>query len=112
MRASIDPTIMTDDREANLAEITNRIRALLVGEGTRQGEAQASRDEVVKRSIQRLTVLANHVFGDEAKARIWLTQPQPDFQGRSILQLAEHESTATQIEEALHKIDEQYLFSN
>jgi len=108
---------MESDREANLAEIVNKIRVLLTGddppvsEPTSESAIPTENDALVSARVQRLTVLAHQVFGDEAKARAWLTEPQPHFRGKSILQLASHEVVARQIEEALRRIDEERIFS-
>ncbi len=103
---------MASDREANLAEIVGKIRVLLTGDGPSvDGAMKATEDALVSERLQRLTVLAQQVFGDEAKARAWLTEPQPNFHGKSILQLASHEVVARQIEEALRRIDEERIFS-
>ena len=101
---------MTREQDANLAEIVDKIRILLTGDNSPASEPASAVDGLVSTRIQRLSVLAQQVFGDEAKAQIWLNEPQPHFGGKSILQLASREDVVRQIEEALRRIDEERIF--
>lgn len=103
---------MAREQDANLAEIIDKIRILLTGDNSSASEPASVVDDLLSARIQRLTVLAQQVFGDEAKAQaqVWLTEPQPHFRGKSILQLASRGDVARQIEEALRRIDEERIF--
>ncbi|CAA7622413.1 conserved hypothetical protein [Candidatus Terasakiella magnetica] len=103
-------TEMAREQDANLAEIIDKIRILLTGDNSSASEPASVVDDLLSARIQRLTVLAQQVFGDEAKAQVWLTEPQPHFRGKSILQLASRGDVASQIEEALRRIDEERIF--
>ncbi len=107
------------DREAKLAEIVAKIRQILVGDDP-QDIAEATPPEPKKPVVtgisvgraHRLTLLANHVFGDEDKACTWLTEPQERFGGNSLMQLAENPAVADHIEEALRRIHEEQIFKD
>jgi hypothetical protein len=105
------------DREAKLAEIVAKIRQILVGDDPQDiVEAVAPKPpQPVLTGISvgrahRLTLLANHVFGDEDNACVWLTEPQERFGGKSLMQLAENSAVADHIEEALRRIHEEQIF--
>jgi hypothetical protein len=105
------------DREAKLAEIVAKIRHILVGDAPQETVKAVAPEppQPVLTGISvgrahRLTLLANHVFGDEDKACIWLTEPQEKFGGKSVLQLAENPAVADHIEEALRRIHEEQIF--
>ncbi|KIL96661.1 hypothetical protein A6A04_20805 [Paramagnetospirillum marisnigri] len=107
------------DREAKLAEIVAKIRQILVGDDPR-GIVETVTPEPPQPVLtgisvgraHRLTLLANHVFGDEDKACIWLTEPQERFGGKSLMQLAENPAVADHIEEALRRIHEEQIFKD
>ncbi|ARJ64580.1 conserved protein of unknown function [Magnetospirillum sp. XM-1] len=107
------------DREAKLAEIVAKIRQILVGDDP-QGIVETVTPEPPQPVLtgisvgraHRLTLLANHVFGDEDKACIWLTEPQERFGGKSLMQLAENPAVADHIEEALRRIHEEQIFKD
>ena len=103
-------TEMAREQDANLAEIIDKIRILLTGDNSSASDSASVVDDLLSARIQRLTVLAHQVFGDEVKAQVWLTEPQPHFRGKSILQLASRGDVARQIEEALRRIDEERIF--
>lgn len=107
------------DREAKLAEIVTKIRHILVGDDPQNivGEMAPESPQPVVSGISvgrahRLTLLANHVFGDEDKSCIWLTEPQERFGGKSLMQLAENPAVADHIEEALRRIHEEQIFKD
>jgi Protein of unknown function (DUF2384) len=115
-------TVMVDsetDREAKLAEIVAKIRHILVGdapqdivEAVEPVPPQPVLTGINVGRAHRLTLLANHVFGDEDKACIWLTEPQERFGGKSLMQLAENPEVADHIEEALRRIHEEQIFKD
>ena len=107
------------DREAKLAEIVAKIRQILVGDDP-QGIVETVTPEPPQPVLtgisvgraHRLTLLANHVFGDEDNACVWLTEPQERFGGKSLMQLAENSAVADHIEEALQRIHEEQIFKD
>ena len=114
-------TVMKDSeaaREAKLAEIVAKIRHILVGDNQQKTAAETAPElqqpttgiSVIR--AHRLTLLANHVFGDEDKACKWLTEPHEKFGDESLLQLAENPAIADHLEEALRRIHEEQIFKD
>jgi putative toxin-antitoxin system antitoxin component (TIGR02293 family) len=52
-----------------------------------------------------LQALAEDVFGDSAKANVWLREPLGELNGKPPLELAQTEAGARVVEQILAKID-------
>jgi putative toxin-antitoxin system antitoxin component (TIGR02293 family) len=66
-----------------------------------------SRDESDRAvRLARIAALAEHVFGDTARAWHWLRAVKRQFHGRSPLELVVTEAGARLVEELLYRIDE------
>jgi len=63
----------------------------------------AQSDRAVR--LARITVMAERVFGDDAKAHGWLRDPSPMLRGWTPLKLLKSETGAQLVEQALHRID-------
>jgi putative toxin-antitoxin system antitoxin component (TIGR02293 family) len=59
--------------------------------------------------VARLLALADVIFGDHTKARVWLGAPAGFFAGKSAFELMVSEPGARLVEEALLRIDEGYF---
>jgi len=110
-----------NDRATELAEIVNRIRAILLGD---ESDGSETKQEIpitapenaphvespepqpdigaARARLLRLVILADKVFGDPAKRVDWLTKPL--FGGRSVADLIEDDKLGTRFEEALNRI--------
>ena len=53
---------------------------------------------------------AEQVFGNKAKADMWLNQPKTEFGGSTALELAHSETGYVKVKEALQRIEHGYQF--
>lgn len=67
---------------------------------TRLSPAESARTERLARTI----AAAEHVWGDHADAREWLTRPHPELGRRTPLEVAMTELGARQVEEILERL--------
>ncbi|MBP2081850.1 MULTISPECIES: MbcA/ParS/Xre antitoxin family protein [Pseudomonas] len=58
--------------------------------------------------IERLWLRAEQVFGDRAKAAVWLSQPRAAFEGCSALELAREEAGNRLVVQTLERIAHGY----
>ena len=70
----------------------------------REALSREESDRAVR--LARIAALAEHVFGDSARAWRWLRAEKRQFRGRSPLQLMVTEAGARLVEELLYRIDE------
>jgi putative toxin-antitoxin system antitoxin component (TIGR02293 family) len=57
-------------------------------------------------AIERITALAERVFGNREKATAWLNKPKQQFNGKSPMQMVDTEDGERLVEKALIRIDE------
>lgn len=79
-------------------------RTLAHRRARREALSRDESDRAVR--LARLTALAEHVFGDSARAWRWLRAGKRQFHGRSALELTATEAGARLVEELLYRIDE------
>ena len=56
--------------------------------------------------VDRITTLAEKVFGDPEASMRWLRTPKGRFDGRTAMEMLTTEAGAGQVEEMLYQIDE------
>ena len=56
--------------------------------------------------VERITALAEQVFGDPEASMRWLRAPKKRFDGRTAMEMLATEAGTCQVEEMLYQIDE------
>ena len=79
-------------------------RTLTHRRARREALSPGESDRVVR--VARIAALAEHVFGEPARAWRWLRDEKKQFHGRSPLQLTATEAGARLVEAFLYRIDE------
>lgn len=59
--------------------------------------------------VERVWLRAEEVFGDKAKAAVWLSLSRTAFEGRSALELAREEAGYQRVVEELRRIEHWYV---
>ena len=70
----------------------------------RQPLSQEESDRAVR--VARISVMAEHAFGDAGRAWRWLRKPKHRFEGRSPIELLRTEAGARLVEEMIVQIDD------
>ena len=99
-----------------LAELYERLKELRRRGGLPQGLSERPTEEFAKalggsemsagaiRNLE-MRVLAERIFGDEAKADAWLNRPNPSLSGQKPVDLLSDELGAAVVRETLEQID-------